>query len=199
MKLNIKHYLFTGLLSILPITATYWIVLKLFNFFSNPGYKLVEFIFSEKIPKYIPQITGFLLTILFIYIVGLFVSNVLGKKVYALIENMLSRIPIINSVYYTIKQILSTISSPNKQSFKKVVYIEYPRKGLWTLTMVTGASIDKKGKEYYHIFVPTTPNPTSGFMLYVPKSNAIDAEITIEEGLKIIISGGLLAPEKNNI
>ena len=199
MNLNIKHYLFTGLLSILPITATYWIVLKLFHFFSNPGYKLVEFIFSAKIPQYIPQITGFLLTILFIYIVGLFVSNVLGKKVYSLIENMLSRIPIINSVYYTIKQILSTISSPNKQSFKKVVYIEYPRKGLWTLTMVTGASIDKKGNEYYHIFVPTTPNPTSGFMLYVPKSNAIDAEITIEEGLKIIISGGLLAPEKNNI
>ncbi len=199
MKLNIKHYLFTGILSILPITATYWIVLKLFHFFSNPGYKLVDFIFSKNVPQYIPQITGFLLTVIFIYIVGLLVSNVIGKKVYTLIENMLSKIPVISSVYNTIKQILSTISSPNKQSFKKVVYIEYPRKGIWTLTMVTGESVDHKKKQYYHIFVPTTPNPTSGFMLYVPKSDTIDAKISIEEGLKIIISGGLLAPNKNNI
>ena len=75
--------------------------------------------------------------------------------------------------------------------------IEYPRKDLWTLAMVTGESKNEKGDEYYHIFVPTTPNPTSGYMLYVPQKDAHDTNMSIEEGLKIIISGGMLAPNKN--
>ena len=196
---TIKHYILTGLFSILPIAATYWIVMKLFHFFSTPGSTIVEIIFSDKVPLYIPELAGFILTILFIYIIGILVSNVLGKRVYLWLEAVLSRIPIVNAVYRTIKQITTSISAPERQAFKKVVFIEYPRKGLWTLTMVTGESTNKQGEKFYHIFVPTTPNPTSGYMLYIPQKDTQKTDLSIEEGLKIIISGGILAPNKNQL
>ena len=194
-----KYYILTGLFSILPIAATYWIVMKLFQFFSTPGSTIVEIIFSDKVPLYIPELAGFILTILFIYIIGILVSNVLGKRVYLWLEAILSRIPIVNAVYRTIKQITTSISAPERQAFKKVVFIEYPRKGIWTLTMVTGESANKKGEKFYHIFVPTTPNPTSGYMLYIPQKDTQKTDLSIEEGLKIIISGGMLAPNKNQL
>ena len=194
-----KHYILTGLFSILPITATYWIIVKLFQFFSKPGAAIVETLFNKNVPLYIPEVAGFILTILFIYIVGLFVSNVLGKRVYLWIEAILSRIPIVNAVYKNIKQITASISSPDRQAFKKVVFIEYPRKRIWTMAMVTGESLNEIGLKFYHIFVPTTPNPTSGFMLYIRQEDTQDANISIEEGLKIIISGGILAPSNNQL
>ena len=196
---NLKHYILTGLFSILPITATYWIVVKLFYFFSKPGSTIVEIIFSDKAPPYIPELTGFILTILFIYIIGILVSNVLGKRVYLWIESIFSRIPLVNAVYRTIKQIITSISGPERQAFKKVVFIEYPRKGIWTLTMVTGESTNKKGEKFYHIFVPTTPNPTSGYMLYIPQKDTQETDMSIEAGIKIIVSGGMLAPNKNQL
>jgi len=196
---SFKYYIITGLLSILPVAATYWILLKLFQFFSTPGATIVEFIFKNKVPKYIPELAGFILTILFISFAGMLVSNVLGKRIYTWFENVLSRIPLVSIVYRTIKQITTSLSGPDRQAFKKVVYIQYPRKGLWTLTMVTGESINKAGDKYYHIFVPTTPNPTSGFMLYVLQEDALATKLSVEEGLKIIISGGMLAPGTNQL
>ena len=192
-----KYYILTGLFSILPLAATYWIIVKLFQFFSRPGTSIVNFIFTDNVPPYVPQLSGFILTLMFIYFIGLLVSNVLGKRIIVWVENLLSRIPIVNSVYRTIKQITTSLSGPNRQAFKKVVFIEYPRKGIWTLTMVTGESTNENGNAYYNIFVPTTPNPTSGYMLYVPQRDAQETNMTIEEGLKIIISGGMLAPNKN--
>ena len=192
-----KYYIITGLFSILPIAATYWIILNLFQFFSTPGAQIVDYIFKNKTPKYVPEFSGFILTLLFIYLAGLFVSNVLGKRIYLWIEVIISRIPVINAVYLTIKQITTSISESKKQAFKKVVFIEYPRKGIWTLTMVTGESKNKSNVKFYHIFLPTTPNPTSGYMLYIPQKDVKETNMSIEEGLKIIISGGMLAPNVN--
>lgn len=194
-----KRYLITGIISIIPIALTYLIIEKLFIFFADPGSYLLKLIFKDNIPEYLPQIAGFILTILLIYIIGIFVTNVLGNRIYNWFENILSRIPFINVIYKTIKQITNTISNPNIQSFKKVVFIEYPRKGIWTMSMVTGESKNSKGDEFYHIFVPTTPNPTSGYMLYILKIDTIDTNISIENALKIIISGGMLASDKNNL
>ena len=192
-----KHYLITGLLSILPIALTYWIVLKLFQFFSNPGAKIVAMIFKDNVPLYIPELAGFILTISFIYLMGLLISNVFGKQIYAWFEKILSRIPFVNTVYRTIKQITSHLSGSDRQAFKKVVFIEYPRKGIWTISMVTGESKNQSGELYYHIFVPTTPNPTSGYLLYLPQQDTRQTDMSIEEGMKIIISGGMLAPKTN--
>jgi uncharacterized membrane protein len=198
-KKSMKHLLGTGLLSIVPIAVTYWIIEKLFNFFAKPGASIVNVFFGDKTYPYIPEFVGFILTLIFIIFVGLIISNVIGKQLYNWMENVLSRIPIVNSVYKTIKGITVSISDNNKQAFKKVVFIEYPRKGLWSLAMVTGESKNTKGEEYYHVVVVTTPNPTSGYLLYILKSDTIETKMSVEEGLKIIISGGLLAPDSNEI
>jgi len=198
-KSHFKQYIFTGLLSILPIYATYWIIKQLFLLFSTPGAKIYYLAFGEKAVGYFPEIIGFLLTIISIYIIGRFVTNVLGKSLLIKIEKLLARIPIVNLVYKTIKQITDSIGSQNNNAFKKVIQLEYPRKGLWTLAMVTGESVDKKGNEYYQIFVPTTPNPTSGYMIYALKNETAETDLPVEDALKIIISGGMLAPEVNDL
>ena len=198
-KSHFKQYIFTGLLSILPIYATYWIVKQLFLLFSSPGTKLYYLTFGDNTFKYLPEFIGFLLTIISIYIIGRFVTNVLGKSLLHEIEKLVERIPIVSLVYKTVKQITESISSQNNNAFKKVIQLEYPRKGLWTLAMVTGESTDRVGNEYFHIFVPTTPNPTSGYMIYALKSDTVETELTVEEALKIIISGGMLAPNENTL
>jgi len=198
-KSHFKQYIFTGLLSILPIYATYWIVKRLFLLFSSPGTKLYYLTFGDNTFEYLPEIIGFLLTIISIYIIGGFVTNILGRSLLHEIEKIVERIPIVNLVYKTVKQITESISSQNNNAFKKVIQLEYPRKGLWTLAMVTGESTDREGNEYFHIFVPTTPNPTSGYMIYALKSDTVETELTVEEALKIIISGGMLAPNENTL
>jgi len=127
------------------------------------------------------------------------VSSIFVKKILFNVERIIAGIPVVNIIYKTIKQITSSLGDPDKESFKKVVLIEYPRKNLWTLAMVTGESIDKESNEYYNIYVPTTPNPTSGFMLYALKNEVVETEISVEEGLKIIISGGVIGPDMNGI
>lgn len=198
-KSHFKQYIFTGLLSILPIYATYWIVKQLFLLFSSPGAKLFYMTFGDNTFIYLPEIIGFLLTIASIYIVGRFVTNILGKRLLSELEKLVERIPIVSLVYKTVKQITDSLGSQNNNAFQKVVQLEYPRKGLWTLAMVTGESTDKQGDEYYHIFVPTTPNPTSGYMIYAQKKETIETDLTVEEALKIIISGGMLAPSVNDV
>ena len=127
------------------------------------------------------------------------VSSIFVKKILFNIEKVIAGIPVVNIIYKTIKQVTSSLGDPNKESFKKVVLIEYPRKTIWTLAMVTGESRDKNSNEYYNIYVPTTPNPTSGFMLYALKSEVLETSVSVEEGLKIIISGGVIGPEVNDI
>ncbi len=194
-----RNYFFTGILSIIPLAITYFIISKLFTLFSNPGKKIVTYLFPGITVPYIDMIIGFMLTILFIYIVGLIVSNVLGKKFYKFFESILNRIPMVNYIYNTIKQITETLTASQKHAFKKVVFIEYPKADIWTIALVTGESKDKEGSKYYQVFLPTTPNPTSGFMLYIKQENVKDTNLSVDEGLKIVISGGMLAPEINDV
>ena len=197
IKKSVKYYLFAGLLSILPILLTYWLISKIFSYFSKPGAIIVEIIFAEKIPPYVPELTGFILTLLFIYFIGIFTSNIIGKKIFNKFESVLFSLPVVNSIYRTIKQILTSLSTPDTKAFKKVVLIEYPRPGLWALSLVTGESKSLNGDLYYHVFIPTTPNPTSGYFVYILKKDAHDLDMSIEEGMKNIISGGLLSSDQN--
>ena len=197
--MNRKSYFITGLFSIIPLAITYYIITKLFSIFSKPGQGLINYLFPKANLPFIDLLIGFILTFLFIYFLGLVISNVLGKKLYSLFESILSRIPLVSYIYNTIKQITETLKISQKHAFKKVVYIEYPKENIWTIALVTGESKDKDGISYYQIFVPTTPNPTSGFMLYIKKEDTKETNLSIDEGLKIVISGGMLAPEKNDI
>jgi uncharacterized membrane protein len=195
-----KQTIIAGILAIMPFVLTSYILIWLFKFFSEPGQRFFEyFLAGREIPKYLPELFGFLFTFLVIYILGMIVRNVLGKRLFSKIEKAILKIPVANTIFNTIKQFTSSISDSKYDTFQKVVLIQYPRKGLWTITMVTGSSKDKGGREFYHLFVPTTPNPTSGYMIIIPKDDAVDSDLTIEEGLKAVISGGLLANEINAI
>ena len=140
---------------------------------------------------------GIILTIILIYFLGVLVTNFIGKKVFNLGEKLVKKVPVVNIIYSTLKQITDTFTKGSKDTFKGAIYIQYPRRGIWTMAFISGESISQQGVPYYHVFVPTTPNPTSGFFLLIPQSDSIKTGMSVEDGLKTIISGGLLAPEKN--
>ena len=140
---------------------------------------------------------GIILTVVFIFTLGLFVTNVLGKTLFNWGERILAKLPIVNTIYNTIKQITSAFSGSTVKSFQQVIFIQYPREGLWTMCFVTNQSKNDSGEEFYHVFVPTTPNPTSGVFIVVPKKDVVHPDISVENGLKAIISGGILDPGKS--
>jgi uncharacterized membrane protein len=172
---------------------TYWILKITFEFLDN-----VTSPFLRKVDIDIPGL-GLLLTLALVYALGLFVTNILGKKLFSWGERILTNIPIVKSIYSNIKQITQTFSGTSSRNFQSVVYLEYPRKRLWTLAFVTGSSTNDHKDEFFHLFIPTTPNPTSGFFIMVPQKDTIPAEMNVEEALKAVISGGMLAREKHQI
>ena len=194
---NIRYYFFVGLFSVIPIGATFWLISWILNIFSGPGQKLVnEFLYTN---IYINWILSMLLTIIVVVICGYIISSVFGRLLFLRLEKFISTIPVVNTLYQTIKSITESISSSDNQAFQKVVLLEYPRKGIWTIALVTGESKNKNGQKFYHLYLPTTPNPTSGYMLYISVDDVIETDMSSEEAIKIIISGGAMSPEINEL
>ncbi|SVA92100.1 uncharacterized protein METZ01_LOCUS144954 [marine metagenome] len=188
---NLKSKIFAGIAALFPIYLTYIVLKFLFvtlEKISAPMLKKIEF----EIPG-----LGILLTLILIYLLGLVVTNFLGRKIFNLGERILTKVPIVNTIYTTLKQITDTFTKGTAETFEGAVYIQYPREGLWTMAFISGESTSEDGVPYYHLFVPTTPNPTSGFFLMIPQADTIPTGMSVEEGLKTIISGGMLAPEEN--
>ena len=188
---NFRSKLFAGLATLLPLYFTFIVVKFLFISLEETSGPLLK-----KLGFNIPGL-GIILTIILIYILGLLVTNFLGKKIFKLGEKVVKKVPVVNIIYSTLKQITDTFTKGSKDTFKGAIYIQYPRRGLWTMAFISGESISKEGVAYYHVFVPTTPNPTSGFFLLVPQTDSVKTGMSVEDGLKTIISGGLLAPEQN--
>ena len=190
---HFKRIIFTGLLAIVPVALTFYILKVVFTVLDN----LTSPIF-KRMDIYIPGL-GILLTLLLVYLLGIFVTNVLGKRFLHWLETLIKNIPLVNTIYKTIKQIIQAFTGTAEKKFQSVVFIEYPRKDLWTLAFVTGESKNDKDVEFYHLFVPTTPNPTSGVFIIIPKNDSIKTELNVEEALKSVISGGMLAPKQHNL
>ena len=183
---SIKRRIFAGLLAIVPIAVTFWILKLLFTFFDGFAAPILKRIGIE-----IPGL-GIILTLVIVFVLGLFVTNVLGKTLFKWGERILAKLPIVNTIYKTIKQITSALSGSTVKSFQQVIFMQYPRIGLWTMCFVTNESQNETGEKFYHVFVPTTPNPTSGVFIIVPKKDVVHPNISVEDGLKAIISGGIL-------
>ena len=186
---RIKKRIIAGLLALIPIMVTFWILDFLFDFLGGFASPLLKQ-FGIEIPG-----LGIILTILFIFLLGLFITNVLGRTILRWSEKILGKLPIINTIYGTIKQITGAFSGSAVKSFRQVILIEYPRKGIWTMSFVTNESKSESGEKFYHVFVPTTPNPTSGIFIIIPKKDAIHPDISVEAGLKTIVSGGIVNPD----
>ena len=129
---------------------------------------------------------------------GHLTAGIIGRALNGLLESILNRLPVIRSLYSAIKQIMETVLANKSAAFRECVLIEYPRKGIWTLGFITGTSKgevqEKTAEEVINVFVPTTPNPTSGFLLFVPAQDIIRLRMPIEDGLKLVVSGGIVTP-----
>ena len=188
---NFRSKLFAGVATLLPLYLTFFVIKFLFVTLEEMSAPLLKR-FNLDIPG-----LGIILTVLLIYILGFLVTNFLGRKIFNLGERIVKKVPIVNMIYTTLKQITDTFTKGSTDAFEGAVYIQYPRQGLWTMAFISGESKTKDGVPYYHLFVPTTPNPTSGFFLMIPQADTVATGMSVEDGLKTIISGGLLAPEEN--
>ena len=185
-----KRITLAGLFAIVPLALTFYIIKIIIVFLDQLTAPIMARINLE-IPGF-----GLILTLLIIFALGIFVTNVLGRRLFSWGERLISSIPLVKNIYNTLKQITNAFSGATQtENYQRVIYIQYPLKELWTISFVTSESVDGSGEEYYHVFVPTTPNPTSGVFIIIPKKDAIEADLTVEEGLKAVISGGLLAPK----
>lgn len=193
----VRNKFITGILTLLPIYITYLLLRFIIGIAPNfPYLRTIPFFINNEILADIIEFLGALVVIFFI---GIVVSNVVGKRLFALFESFMERVPLINTIYTSTRQIMKTLTMPGKGNFKQVVLIEYPRKGIWTLAFVTAYSKSESGEQYVHVFLPTTPNPTSGFMLFIKEKDVQSSGLSIEEGLKTIISGGMISSDKNKL
>ncbi|HEU5338659.1 MAG TPA: DUF502 domain-containing protein, partial [Sulfuricaulis sp.] len=143
---------------------------------------------------------GLVLTAIVVLATGIIATNLFGMQLFTIGERILQRIPLVRSIYASVKQVTQSLFSSGK-SFRKVVLVEYPRKGMWSLAFQTGSGANeiqtKTGQEIVNIFIPTTPNPTSGFFLMVPRDDVIELDMTVDQGLKMLLSVGVVVPEHN--
>ena len=188
---NFRSKLFAGIATLLPLYLTFFVIKFLFLTLEEMSAPMLT-----KLGVEIPGL-GIILTVVLIFILGVLVTNFLGRKIFNLGERIVKKVPIVNMIYTTLKQITDTFTKGSTEAFEGAVYIQYPRTGLWTMAFISGESRTKEGVPDYHLFVPTTPNPTSGFFLMIPQADAVSTGMSVEDGLKTIISGGLLAPDKN--
>ncbi len=198
MMLRLRRYLVAGLLVWLPLAATY-IILAF-------AIRLIDRTLLLLPPQYRPEnLLGFeipglgvILTLLLVFLTGLIVTNFFGRRLVGAWESLLSRIPLVRSVYGALKQITASLFADASQSFREVVLVEYPRRGLWMLAFVTGETPRKfkqvVGQQLINIYVPTTPNPTSGFYIMVPPEDLKRLDVPVEVGLKMILSAGVVNP-----
>lgn len=188
---HFKTYAFRGVLAAIPLALSFF-VLRFFYVFIDK--RVVDF-FDRTFGYRIPGI-GIILFLIILYLLGILASNVLGRRFLGFFEKISDRIPIVKTTYQVGKQISATLSLPEKEVFKRVVFVDYFRPGAWVIGFVTGTMSDNASSEkLLKVFIPTVPNPTSGFLVFLKESQVIDPNWTVEEGMKSVISGGIIGPD----
>jgi uncharacterized membrane protein len=198
---RIRNVFITGLLITLPIALTWFILQFLLNNFDalSPVFTNILIQLGAPIPEgYRIPFLGLVVTLLIVLIVGWLTTNFFGKKVFQIGELLIEKIPFVRRIYKGSKQVVSSIAEADTSAFRKVVLIEFPRRGLLAIGFVTGESrgeVQELTREnMLNVFVPTMPNPTSGFLIFSPLEELTEVSMTIEEGIKYVVSGGLVAP-----
>jgi uncharacterized membrane protein len=196
---RIRTYLLTGLLVLVPLALTVWVITFILSAVDNwlPKAWQPRALFGFDIPGF-----GFVTVILLVFLVGLLAHNFIGRQVVTAWNSLLNRIPVVRGLYNGIKQVSDTLFSENGNAFREAVLVQYPHQGLWTIAFVTGKPngevaerLREKGKDdLVSVYVPTTPNPTSGFFLMLPRADTLPLAMSVDEALKYIISMGVVSP-----
>lgn len=193
-----KRYFITGLLIWAPLGITIWVLSFILGMMDQSIMLLPnQWQPRELLGFHLPGV-GALLTLLVVFVTGLLTANFIGQRLVRWWEALLHRIPVVRSVYQSVKQISDTVFSPSGQAFRQAVLVQYPRQGSWTIGFLTGKPggeiASHLGNDMVSLYIPTTPNPTSGFFLMMPKADIVELDMSVEDALKYLISMGVVAP-----
>lgn len=196
---RLRRYLLTGIVVTAPISLTIYLTYIFLTFVDNHVNRIIphELYKGFHGETAIPGL-GLVIALVFFVIVGWFATNILGRIIIRFYEYIVDRMPVIRTVYGAIKQIFETVMASQSQAFRDAVMLEYPRKGVWSIGFVTGVTEGEVQRiteeETVNVFVPTTPNPTSGYLLFVPKKELTYLDMTVEEAVKLVVSAGIITP-----
>jgi len=191
----IKKYFITGLLIWVPLAITVWVLGLLVATLEGfvPSFLSSKSLMGIDIPGF-----RFALVIVVVLLTGMFAANLLGRTLVEQWESLLGRIPLVRSIYNSVKQVSDTVLAPNGQAFRQAVLVQYPRPGSWTIAFLTGVPGGEVAAylpgEHVSVYVPTTPNPTSGFFLMMPRDHVVELQMSVDAALKYIVSMGVVAP-----
>ncbi|RJP28792.1 MAG: DUF502 domain-containing protein [Candidatus Omnitrophota bacterium] len=198
MLKRIKNYFFAGLLITLPLFLTIYIILALFHFIDNTTGKYISNYLNNTFGIYIPGL-GILIFIAIVTFAGFLSKIFIGKLFIRAFGRIIKRFPLINQIYPAIKMITEFMFSSKKEKFKKTVLVEYPKKGTWMIGFITNDGMDeadnKIGPDLIGIYIPFSPNPTSGFYALIPRAEVVNTDISIKDAMQLIISGGIINPK----
>ncbi len=193
-----KRYFITGLLVLVPLFITAWVLATLINMMDQsllllPVQWRPEAQFGRSVPGF-----GVLLTLAIIFVTGLIATNFFGKRLLAIWEGILTRVPVVKSIYSSVKQVSDTLFSDSGNAFRKALLVQFPREGSWTIAFQTGQPggdvANHLRGDFVSVYVPTTPNPTGGYFLMMPRADVIELNMSVDEALKYIISMGVVTP-----
>lgn len=196
---NLKKYFITGLLIWIPLAITVWVLALIVRTMDQSLLLLPATIRPETLLGiYIPGI-GALLTLLIVLITGLITTNILGQRLVRFWEGILARIPVVKSIYYSVKQISDTVFSGNGDAFRKVLLVRFPHPQAWSVAFQTGVPanevISETKEDLVSVFIPTAPSPVNGFFFFVKKQDTIELDMSVDDALKYIVSMGVVGPE----
>ncbi len=197
----LKKYFITGLLIWVPLAITVWVLKFVVGTMDQSLLFLPAALRPENRLGFPLPGVGTVMTLGVIFLTGLVTANIIGQRLVRFWEGLLGRIPVVKSIYSSVKQVSDTLFSSSGQAFRQALLVEYPRKGSWTIAFLTGqpgGDVANHLQDHVSVYVPTTPNPTSGFFLMMPKSDVVELDMSVDEALKYIISMGVVAPPPRN-
>lgn len=202
---KLKNYFLTGVIVVAPVAITAYMSYHLVVWINEVTSRLIpqQWRIGDFVPYAVPGL-GLILLIVILIFIGMFTTGWAGKFFVRLWEKIIRKMPVVSSFYSLMKQIFETFLSQKSRSFSEVVLVQYPRAGLWTIAFVSkdetqGEIADKTGQDLMSVYVPTTPNPTSGFLIFVPQNDVIKLDMSVEDGIKYVLSCGIVTPETLNI
>ncbi|MDD5224063.1 MAG: DUF502 domain-containing protein [bacterium] len=201
LRKRLKNYFLAGILVTVPVVITIWVIVVFIGWTDN----FLDFLPPRFHPHtYIPiPGWGIIITVILILFSGIVATNILGKRILSFWDHQVERIPLIRSIYSSVRQLLQSLFLQTDQKFQRVVLIEFPRPGMYTVAFITGKTkqevLDKTGKRLLNIFYPTTPNPTTGFFIMLPEDEVTELDMSVEDAFKLLISGGFLSEETTRI
>jgi uncharacterized membrane protein len=198
---NFKRYFITGLITILPLWLTLFIVWIVFRWISSFMAPFLSPLFNLLIGRdiaFLVRLTSFVLTIFFLWLVGFLATWIVGRRMLLWFEGIVLRVPLFNSIYSSVRKLTQSLFT-NKKNFKRVVMVPFPTKDSYTVGFVTGTCDLNSAGSFTTVFIPTTPNPTTGFLVFVRPEQILTLSLSVDEAVRLIISGGIITPETKKL